>query len=234
MHQAAESTVLEGASARNAGLLRDVSSVQASSMSNSAIRSMAHFGPGLFAVGNPGTLQTTAFVVQRESSALRHADEVGVYLRLVKDAQRKQAALEAAIDCIKRGETDSRVYEYRQGNFVAIPGSPWVYWITPSLRQLFANLPKLKDLAQPRVGLQTGTNGRFLRFWWEQGLSRLGKNCADSSEAVMTQKRWFPSLAWESGLLCELEERWCRDQGMCPKIGRPQCRVLLSSRSNMD
>ena len=185
--------------------------LRASVALNSAIRSMAHFGPGLFAVGNPGTLQTTAFVVQRESSALRHADEVGVYLRLVKepDAQRKQAALEAAIDCIKRGETDSRVYEYRQGNFVAIPGSPWVYWITPSLRQLFANLPKLKDLAQPRVGLQTGTNGRFLRFWWEQGLSRLGKNCADSSEAVMTQKRWFPYM--KGGKF----KRWLGNQDYC-------------------
>jgi hypothetical protein len=178
---------------------------------NSAIRSMAHFGPGLFAVGNPGTLQTTAFVVQRESSALRQADEVGVYFRLLKesDAQRKQVAFETAIECIKRGETDSHAYEYRQGDFAAIPGSPWVYWITPSLRQLFVNMPKLKDLSQPRVGLQTGLNVRFLRFWWESGLPRLERHCSSSSEAASTQKSWFPYM--KGGKF----RRWYGNQEYC-------------------
>jgi len=31
-----------------------------------SIKLLAHFGPGLFATGHPGTLQTTAFVLRRE------------------------------------------------------------------------------------------------------------------------------------------------------------------------
>ena len=87
-----------------------------------------------------------------------------------------------------------RVYFYRQGDFDAIPGSPWVYWITPGLRRVFEELPKLEEVAKPVVGLRSSDNTRFLRMWWEVGLSRIGFNCRSLDEAQQSKKIWFPYM----------------------------------------
>ncbi len=86
------------------------------------------------------------------------------------------------------------VYRVAQRAFDAIPGGPWVYWIPDGLRRLFETLPKLGDVAQPRQGLATADNFRFLRYWWEMGRGRIGFGCRDRAEALATGKRWFPII----------------------------------------
>src|SRR4029077_627831 len=46
---------------------------------------LAHFGGGLFAVVNPGTLQTAAFVLRYEADAPTREETPGIYFRLVKE-----------------------------------------------------------------------------------------------------------------------------------------------------
>jgi hypothetical protein len=82
----------------------------------------------------------------------------------------------------------------RQHDFTAIPREPWVYWIPNDLRQLFETLPALGDVAQPRQGLATANNFRFLRSWWEVGNGRIAFDCQDSEEAQTTGRRWFPYM----------------------------------------
>jgi len=86
------------------------------------------------------------------------------------------------------------VYLYRQKDFDAIPGSPWVYWITPGLKRVFEELPKLEEVAKPVVGLQTGDNFRFLRFWWEVGIEHIAFGCKSRKEAIASGKKWFPHM----------------------------------------
>jgi hypothetical protein len=166
-------------------------------LSNAAsIETMAHTGPRAFPEVLGEKVNTTAFVLRRENFQAARQDSRAVYFRLVKepDAEAKKAAFEAALAKLNGGELATSVYCYRQGDFAAIPGSPWVYWITRSLRDLFVKLPKLETIAQPRVGLQTGENFRFLRYWWEIGVPRLEFNCANIREAEKTGKRWFPYM----------------------------------------
>jgi hypothetical protein len=68
-----------------------------------AIQTLAHLGPGLFATGNPGTLQTTAFVLRRETETVRRTNNVGTYFRLVHepDAEAKRLAFEKALSELK-------------------------------------------------------------------------------------------------------------------------------------
>jgi len=63
------------------------------------IEVMAHTGPSLFETGNPGTLQTTAFVLRREPETLRRENHRGVYFRLVHqpDSESKRRAFEEAL-----------------------------------------------------------------------------------------------------------------------------------------
>ncbi len=163
---------------------------------NAAIETVAHYGPGLFAVGNPGTLQTTAFVLRREQLEMERREARGVYFRLVKepDAESKRSAFEQALARRRAGQPDSRVYEYRQGDFAAIPGSPWVYWITPGLRRLFLSLRSLESLGKPGVGQNTGDNERFLRCWWETGLQAIDRHRTSIDDAARSSSRWFPYM----------------------------------------
>jgi hypothetical protein len=157
------------------------------------IEALLHAGPGLFDVGNPGTLQTAAYVLRKEPNVQRRQESIGTYFRLVKepDAESKRRRFEQAL---RHLDTDPIIFRYAQKDFAAIPGSPWVYWITPGLRRLFETLPKLGDVAQPRQGLATADNFRFLRYWWEVGVSHIAFGCQNAEEARQTKKRWFPYM----------------------------------------
>lgn len=50
-------------------------------------------------------------------------------------------------------------FEVNQHEFVQIPGSPIVYWLSEAVFKIFD-----RKIAQ---GVTTGDNARFLRFWWE-------------------------------------------------------------------
>jgi hypothetical protein len=160
------------------------------------IETMAHAGPALFDVGNPGTLQTSAYVFRRENDPEARQKAEGTYFRLVKDpdSEAKQRRFEQAAANLRDGKNDTIVYRYRQGDFDAIPGSPWVYWITPGLRKVFETFPKLGGIAQPVAGLRSSDNFRFLRYWWEPGIRRIGFDCKNAQEAQATGKRWFPYM----------------------------------------
>lgn len=157
-----------------------------------AIECLSQFDYGLF----QARVDTTAFILRREAFEEKRREARGVYFRLVKapDAEAKRAAFEQALARYRGGEPDPRVYLYRQGDFAAIPGSPWVYWITPGLRRLFLTLPKLGEISAPRQGLATADNTRFLRYWWEVGTRRVCRNAASAAEAERSGLRWFPYM----------------------------------------
>lgn len=65
-------------------------------------------------------------------------------------------------------------FEVNQHEFVQIPGSPIVYWLSEAVFKIFdrkiakgAGGDALSDIADVAQGVTTGDNARFLRFWWE-------------------------------------------------------------------
>jgi hypothetical protein len=161
-----------------------------------AIEAMAHTGPRSFPEVQGEKVNTTAFVLRRENFQSAREDSQGVYFRVVKepDADSKKTAIETALVRLKKHEADSHAYMYRQGDFAAIPGSPWVYWLSPRLRQLFLTMPKIEDVAEPRAGMHGGDRFRFARFWWEIGLDHIGRFCVDREDAFASGKKWFPYM----------------------------------------
>lgn len=161
-----------------------------------AIETLAHFGGGLFAVGNPGTLQTAAFVLRREREAAKREGQVGTYFRLVKerDAEAKRLAFESAVAAVRNGEDHHQLFHYQQSDFDAIPGKPWVYWSTSSIRNLFLDLQSIGEIAKPRQGMATANNFRFLQRWWEAGRERIGFGFQNSQDAKSSGFTWFPYM----------------------------------------
>jgi hypothetical protein len=161
-----------------------------------AIETMAHVGPRAFAEVTGEKVNTTVFVLRREQLEMERREARGVYFRLVKepDAESKRTGFEQALARRRAGQPDSRVYEYRQGDVAAISGNPWVYWITPGVRNLFLSLPNLETISKPCVGINTNENLRFLRCWWEVAPSQIRRNSANRAEAQASGSKWFPYM----------------------------------------
>ena len=77
-------------------------------------------------------------------------------------------------------------------NFSKIPGAPVAYWVSERLMSSFLHGISLKDLGNPRVGLQTSNNDTFLRFWYEIAFSNLEIHCYSIQDSLKSDKRWYP------------------------------------------
>ena len=181
-----------------------------------AIETMAHLGPRAFVEVTGEKVNTTAFVLRREQLEMNISSASGVYFRLVKepDADSKRTAFEEALDRRSSGQPDTRIYEYLQSDFSAISGSPWVYWITPGIRSLFKELKSLIKIAEPRQGLATADNFRFLKFWWEVGKPRIRFDCKSEGESLTAVEKWYPYMKGGTFL------RWYGNQEYIINYGR--------------
>lgn len=73
-----------------------------------------------------------------------------------------------------------------------IPGSPIAYWEHPRVRDCFVDYPPLKDVANARIGMATGSNERYVRQWYEVDFGRIGLEIGSRQEAMESGRKWFP------------------------------------------
>ncbi|APB32597.1 Type II restriction enzyme, methylase subunits (N-terminus), partial [Gloeomargarita lithophora Alchichica-D10] len=157
------------------------------------IETLLQFDYGLF---DGVRVDTSAFILCREEGKEARENHTGIYFRLVKEptATAKRERFEQALANLRANRPDPAVYRYHQADFAAIPTSPWVYWITPTLRNLFKDLKRMGDDTAICIGMRTGDNFMFLRFWWEVGTEKIAFNCDSAQTAQATGKRWFPYM----------------------------------------
>jgi hypothetical protein len=181
-----------------------------------AIETMPHVGPRAFEEVTGEKVNTTLLVFRHESDEQARNDSVGMYLRLVKepDGDAKRRRFEQALTNLHAGQSDLVVYRYRQGDFDAIPTSPWVYSITSELRGVFEAFPKLVGIAEPRQGLATADNFRFLRYWWEVGQEQIAFGCKSREESEARPEKWYPYMKGGS------YRRWYGNQEYIPNYGQ--------------
>jgi hypothetical protein len=76
-------------------------------------------------------------------------------------------------------------------NFAKIPGSPVAYWASEAMLRAFETGTAINDISQPRQGIATADNNRFLRLWSEVDHNKLGLSMSQE-EAKISAKKWFP------------------------------------------
>ena len=64
-------------------------------------------------------------------------------------------------------------YHASAADFKKIPGSPIAYWLSNAKTLLFSH-PKVSSFAKVGVGLQTGENQKYIRYWGMSLLRRRG------------------------------------------------------------
>lgn len=77
-------------------------------------------------------------------------------------------------------------------DFKKIPGSPIAYWVSGNISNVFSSATSLGVLAEPRQGLASADNERFLRLWFETSIEKISFNSRSADEAVYSGKKWFP------------------------------------------
>lgn len=73
-----------------------------------------------------------------------------------------------------------------------IEGTPIAYWISDNALQAFNLMPNLSSFISVKQGLATTDNDKFTRHWAEINLNKVGFNCLNRSEALNSEKKWFP------------------------------------------
>lgn len=144
------------------------------------------------------TVPICTFVLQRGYNT-----ELGSYIRLSDfPGAQQQAPRTREIIAAHRAnqqnlpyehtEMKEHFYEVNQQEFVQIPGFPIVYWLPESILKTFSEGESLEDIAQPRQGLTTADNNRFVREWWEVSQNQTCLDCDSLQAAAESGAKWFP------------------------------------------
>ncbi len=149
-------------------------------INNVSISSMNHLGPRAFEEIGGEVVQSVAFILRNISIQIDN----GTYVRLVDyhSAELKE---------IEFHNSFNRFSTFKSA-FKKIPGSPMAYWVCERVRQIFEEGTPLGKIAEPRQGMATADNKRFLRLWYEVSINGIGFCYGNREEAKESLKKWFP------------------------------------------
>lgn len=139
---------------------------------------MAHLGARGFDEIGGEVVQTTSFVMHNSHTK----GYKGTYCRLI-DGDSEKAKAEMFVSGENR-------YVAEQDNFSKIPGSPVAYWVSTNLYDIFNNM-LVKDCAFVGIGMRTGDNDRFLRYWFEVDRNKECFDAENAEMAIQSKKKWF-------------------------------------------
>ena len=95
-----------------------------------------------------------------------HVSKKGCYLRLVDFRGGMEVQRQKTLEAIANHDCGF-YYEQNTDNFSKIPGSPVAYWVEKQVFNCFEQGIQFGQLANPRVGMQTSNNDKYLRLWHE-------------------------------------------------------------------
>ena len=110
-----------------------------------------------------------AFYVLEKDGDIKNNDSLFIsldqYTRTPQEKYKKQYCLEALNDIVTKSQ-NKHVYQLPQSKLKDIKSYPFIYWISDEFREKFKGM-LLSDIADAKVGMNSGGNERFLRFHWE-------------------------------------------------------------------
>ena len=153
------------------------------------IESLLHLGAHTFDELNGEVVQNAAFVILKDSPQKNTTTQ---FYRLING--RNSSTKESEFLAIRQNSQKNNIYypKVKQADFEMIPGSSFGYWLSQQLFKIFANSKSINTYADPRQGLATGDNNRFLRLWFEVSKAKSKYNETGYQEAINSGFKWFP------------------------------------------
>ena len=90
-------------------------------------------------------------------------------------------------------------FEFKSDRFAVIKEKPIVYWWDDEFLKQYAETPKMGDETEVRVGLQTSSNVRFLRYPWEVKKLDLIVCSVKDTQFNFSISKWVPYIKGGEG-----------------------------------
>ena len=150
---------------------------------NATFLTMAHFGARAFDQISGEVVQTTAWILLNSVTE----SYTPCFLRLThgKNELEKEALLK---------EKKYLYTNLNQNDFIKIPTYPIAYWITQSMIESFGKYKKMRDISDPKSGMSSTDNERFLRIWHEVSYNNIELFCNSSNDSLLSKKQWYPFI----------------------------------------
>lgn len=114
-----------------------------------------------------------------------YIDKKGKYIRLTDFRGGMEVQRKKTLEAISNRNCGF-YYEQNVKKYAEIPGSPIAYWLSEKMYEAY-KYTNLDSIAQPRHGLATSDNARFLRLWYEVNLDK-----TSTIDKCNYEKKWFP------------------------------------------
>lgn len=132
------------------------------------------------------TVPICSFVIRNGASS-----EKSYYIKLSEFKGGMEIQKNKVLEAI--ADNDCRYfYQTEQCEFSKVPGSPIAYWIPNRMIQSFCEDASFGDDLECYVGMRTGDNARFLRFWFEVNSHDIA--FTNGSKEVSYEVKWIPYL----------------------------------------
>jgi type II restriction/modification system DNA methylase subunit YeeA len=153
---------------------------------SATIITMAHLGTRAFDSIGGEVVSTVAFCISK--SIMTDLSSIFFDLTKGKNETEKALSLQEALANPKHSQ------RFRSGfsEFEKVPGCPIAYWAHHKFISAFRRFDSLEQAVDPRSGMATGDNDRFLRIWTEVAQTRIGLSYKSREEAEESNKYWFP------------------------------------------
>ena len=158
----------------------DYKELRASIGNNHTFVNMAHLGADAFEEINGEVVQTTAFVMRSKFSN----DKIkGVFSRLLD-----YSCDEKPIELKK----DRNLFFSSWEEMNHIKATPLAYWLSEQMRKCFDCGTPFEEYGNPRAGITTGENDRFMRTWSEVNYNKIGLHYPSVEEFHSSGKLYIP------------------------------------------
>lgn len=122
----------------------------------------------------------------------RRSKHIGVYFKLSDFKGDMDAQKEKLLYALSHKDCDYR-YLTKADNLMLVPDSPiTAFCASEKMLRIYDKATLLSCVADPKQGIATSDNNKFLRLWFEVSDENLFLSCQNHEEAAASKRKWYP------------------------------------------
>ena len=142
---------------------------------------LTHLGPYAFDEIKGEVVQTVCFTICNT----KFTDYMSTFIRLTSGKSEREKEVLYLSGDYRFYKTNTQLKD--------VNGMPYTaYWASNIVLSAFKVSNLIGDISEPRVGMATANNDRFIRLWFEVDKNKFGKNIISRRKAAESGKKWFP------------------------------------------
>lgn len=148
-------------------------------LNSSTIESLIHIGTKGFEEISGEVVQTVSWIM---------TNKINKYNTVFYDFTKGKSSLEKKEMFLKK----LNLFECCQSQFKLLPNYIYIYWISKKSLSLISNNETISEYGEPKTGLGTNDNDRFLRLWQEVKFNSIRFGIVSTDQTNNNLFKWYP------------------------------------------